>query len=136
MLVSTAVAVDNGSLSREFHASEFVGTLLGLQDISALKPGVIVDPYLGNDPLWSLSYELAFYFAFPFVIWLWRRQSILVEHGIGIVSCGAYVIYALAPNHWALVTSYFLVWWCGAAVAERYQKEREAFDLSALPFTG
>lgn len=133
VLVSTAVAADNGSLSSEFHVSELAGTLLGLQDVSTLKPGVIVDPYLGNDPLWSLSYELAFYFAFPFVMWLWRRHSTLVDHGIGIVSCAAYVIYALAPNHWALVTSYFLVWWCGAAVAERYQRGQRSYRSLGAP---
>lgn len=133
LLVSTAVAADNGSLSREFHVTELIGTLLGLQDISKLKPGVIVDPYLGNDPLWSLSYELAFYFAFPFVIWLWRRNSKVLEHGIGIVSCAAYIIYALAPNHLALVTSYFLVWWCGAAVAERYQRGHRSYRSLGAP---
>ncbi|MCK1345788.1 MULTISPECIES: acyltransferase [unclassified Bradyrhizobium] len=133
MVVSTAVAADNGTLAREFHVSELVGTLLGLQDISDLKPGVIVDPYLGNDPLWSLSYEAAFYFVFPFVMWLWKRSSNRVEHGIGIASCAAYVIYVSAPNHWALVSSYFLVWWCGATIADRYHRGERSYRSLGPP---
>jgi len=35
--------------------SELLGNLFMLQDASFLKPGVIVDPYMGNEPLWSLS---------------------------------------------------------------------------------
>jgi peptidoglycan/LPS O-acetylase OafA/YrhL len=37
------------------------GTLLGnifmLQDVAGLKPGVVCGTFLGNQPLWSLSYE-------------------------------------------------------------------------------
>lgn len=133
ILISTAVAIDNGTLGQRFEISELIGTLLGLQDSSTLKPGVIVGPYLSNDPLWSLSYELAFYFAFPIVMWLWRRDSRLVDHGVGIASCSAYVLYALVPNHWALVTSYFLVWWCGAAVAERFQRGERTYRSLGPP---
>ncbi|MBR0987621.1 acyltransferase family protein [Bradyrhizobium liaoningense] len=133
VLISTIVAADNGTLTRDFHASELIGTLFGLQDISSLKPGVIVDPYLGNDPLWSLSYELAFYLVFPFVLRLWKNSPHLMEHGLGAVCCLAYIAYALIPNHWSLVGAYFLVWWCGAAVAERYQKGERSFRALGAP---
>lgn len=36
---------------------ELAGNLLMLQDFGFAKPGVWVTPFLGNLPLWSLSYE-------------------------------------------------------------------------------
>src|SRR5215813_11806316 len=50
MLVSTLVALSNHQLSALFSVQELFGTLAGLQDVSFLKPGVIADPYLRNDP--------------------------------------------------------------------------------------
>jgi peptidoglycan/LPS O-acetylase OafA/YrhL len=94
--------------------------LAGLQDVSFLKPGVIVDPYLRNDPLWSLSYELAFYVVFPPVLAAWTRSPRLATHMIGLVCCVLYACYALWPNHFALVGAYFLLWWAGAMAARAY----------------
>ncbi len=118
--VSTLVALDNGDLAARFSWRELAGTMLCLQDIALLKPGVIVEPYLQNTPLWSLSYEVAFYLAFPPVLALWRRRPRLANHLIGLVCCAAYAAYALAPNHWSLVAAYFLVWWAGAMAADGY----------------
>ena len=44
-----------------------LGNLLMVQDISFLKPNVICEPFLGNLPLWSLSYEWWFYLLFFFL---------------------------------------------------------------------
>ncbi|MGA8171556.1 MAG: acyltransferase [Methylocystis sp.] len=120
MLVSTMVAIDDGTLAANFHWRELLGTLASVQDIASLKPGVIVDPYLGNSPLWSLSYEVAFYIVFPVALGLWSRSPSWTNHLIGAVCCVAYIWYGAAPNHWSLVTAYFLVWWCGAMAAESY----------------
>ena len=120
MLVSTLVAVDNQTFSATFNWAELVGTGLSLQDLSALKPGVIVNPYLMNSPLWSLSYEVAFYIVFPFVLRAWLRRPRLTNHFVGSLCCLSYVLYLIAPNHWCLVLAYFLVWWCGAMAAAAY----------------
>lgn len=117
MLVSTIVFVADGEFGMRFSWLEFFGSLLALQDISALKPGVMVDPYLGNSPLWSLSYEVVFYAVFPYVLMQWRKQPQLVNHMVGGVCCALYVFFNLKPNHLLLVGAYFLIWWCGAMAA-------------------
>lgn len=119
MLVSTLVALDNHDLRERFSLAELIGTLAALQD-NFFKPGVIVYPYLGNDPLWSLSYEIAFYLAFPFVLRAWHRAPGRTNHLVGAICCLAYVAYAALPNHFALVAAYFLVWWGGAMAADAY----------------
>jgi peptidoglycan/LPS O-acetylase OafA/YrhL len=122
IVISTLVALSNGELARRFVPAELWATLLSVQDITFLKPGVIANPYLGNDPLWSLSYEVFFYVIFPPVLMLWTARPRLTNNVIGIVCCALYVLYARAPDHFLLVGAYFLVWWCGAMAAEAYQR--------------
>lgn len=99
-----------------------VSTLLSVQDISGLKPGVISDPYLHNDPLWSLSYEVFFYLVFPLVMVAWRRSERLTRAVIPVVCVLAYIGYLVMPNHLALVGAYFLLWWAGAMAAHVYAR--------------
>jgi peptidoglycan/LPS O-acetylase OafA/YrhL len=134
MLVSTAVAWDNRTLLADFHWRELLGTLFSVEDVSLLKPGVIADPYLGNDPLWSLSYEVAFYVVFPLVLRAWTARPAWTNHAVGLVCCLAYATYALWPNHLSLVTAYFLVWWCGAMAADAYFRGGEDVRAMAAPF--
>ena len=121
MIVSTVVIVDNGNFHKAFSWSELIGTLIGLQDIDFLKPGVIVFPYAGNTPLWSLSYEIFFYAVFPLVLRAWLYFPRITIHLVGFVCCSNYVLYVVSPNHWCLVTAYFLVWWSGAMAANAYR---------------
>ncbi len=131
MAISTLVALDNGDLAARFHPRELVATLASLQDIAFLKPGVIADPYLGNDPLWSLSYEVAFYLVFPPVLRLWRERPRAANTAIGAGCCLAYASYLAVPNHFSLVAAYYLVWWCGAMTAEAYGRgARDARGLA------
>ena len=120
MAVSTLVALDDGRLAGDFSLRALIGTLAGVQDIAALKPGVIVDPYLLNYPLWSLSYELAFYLAFPFVLRLWRARPQLASHVVGAAGCLAYAVYIARPGHFLLMVAYFPIWWTGAMAARAY----------------
>ena len=46
------------------HPKDLLLNLMMLQDISSLKPNVVVDPYMHNSPLWSLSYEWWFYMLY------------------------------------------------------------------------
>jgi peptidoglycan/LPS O-acetylase OafA/YrhL len=116
MVVSTLVFAANGTLDRDFSIGPLVGTLLGVQDLPGIKPGVIVGPYLGNSPLWSLSYELFFYAVFPLLLRLRGR----ITDQVGAVALLGYATYLAVPNHWSLVLSYLLVWWTGAALARVY----------------
>jgi peptidoglycan/LPS O-acetylase OafA/YrhL len=127
LLISTAVFWTNGTLAQNFSLRDLGLTLLNLQDISSLKPGVLVDPYLGNDPLWSLSYEMAFYLVFPSVLTAWKRGRTAVTAAVGIVCTLAYVSFLYSPNHFSLIASYFLVWWSGAMAAEAYMEGARSF---------
>lgn len=119
MAISTALWA-TGLISQSFSVESLLGTLLAVQDIGFLKPGVVTDPYLGNDPLWSLSYEIFFYIVFPMVMVAWRRSEVATRWAVPIVSVVAYATYLMAPNHLSLVIAYFLMWWAGAMVAHLY----------------
>lgn len=120
MALSTAVALADGDLAARFSWGSLLGTLASVQDIAALKPGVIVDPYLDNFPLWSLSYEVAFYLVFPPILTAWTRWPRRTGHIVGLACCAAYGAYVLHPDHFALVGAYFLIWWSGAMAAHAY----------------
>jgi peptidoglycan/LPS O-acetylase OafA/YrhL len=120
VIVSTLIELWNGDLGELFSARELIGTLASLQDVDFLKPGVIVDPYLGNDPLWSLSYEVAFYLVFPSLMRLWNRSSIATVHLVGMVSVLGYASFIAFPNHFSLVATYLVMWWIGALLAHLY----------------
>ncbi|MFC4243532.1 acyltransferase family protein [Gryllotalpicola reticulitermitis] len=118
MGVSTAVwAV--GVVSRPPNWRSALATVLSLDDLTA-KPGIVSGAYLGNAPLWSLSYEVFFYAIFPLVMVLWRRTPQLTRHLVGAVAVAAYLSYIAAPNHFSLVTAYFALWWAGAAAAKAH----------------
>lgn len=120
MLVSTglwAIGVINLSPT----LSSAIATLLSLQDTAGLKPGVVSSPYLGNDPLWSLSYEVFFYLVFPLVMVLWRRDSRVARLAVPVLCCAAYSTFLIIPNHFSLVVAYFMLWWVGAMAARAYQ---------------
>lgn len=134
MIVSALVALDNRSLAAAFNWRDFAATILNLQDVPELKPGVIARPFLGNTPLWSLSYEIAFYAAFPLVLIVWKRFPVLTNHAVGALCSAALVHYSIAPNHWSLVGAYFLVWWCGAMAANAYLSGGVNIRSMKVPF--
>lgn len=133
LLVSAVVAFVDGRLAAEFRLSELVGTLFAMQDIAALKPGVIVDPFLGNAALWTLSYEIVFYLLFPLTMLAWRRRPGLTTHAVGAASCLAYLLFSWAPGHWVLILSYYSVWWAGAMAADAYMNGRRNAAALAAP---
>lgn len=135
MAVTAAVAWMNGLLAQDFKTVDLVLNLLSVQDVSALKPGVIVDPFLGNSPLWSLSYEMFFYLVFPLVMIARRVSSRFVLTLVGAVSIVGYGTFLLVPNHFSLVAGYLLVWWAGAVIADLYRSNKLTFG-QLLPLLG
>ena len=82
-VLSVVVVFDNGDLRAQFSWRELLFNLLMLQDVGETKPGVITSSFLGNGPLWTLSYEVAFYLLFPFALAAWRRKPLLTTHLVG-----------------------------------------------------
>lgn len=124
MLISLLLAMVLYSVDRayagQFRVRDLVATLLCVQDISALKPGVIADPFLNNNPLWSLSYEVTFYLLFPLTMMLKRRAGRSATHIVGLTAIFGCGTFLLKPNHWSLMAAYFILWWAGAVLADLY----------------
>ncbi|WP_372727410.1 acyltransferase family protein [Nocardioides sp.] len=119
-LLLSGVLVWSGLVLETFSWQEVAGTFLGLADRAQLMPGVIVEPFLGNLVLWSLSYELFFYAIFPLLLRGWRANPRLVNHLVGAAGVIGMVSFELHPNHLSLVTGYLLTWWVGAMAAAEY----------------
>lgn len=135
MTVSAIVAWADGFLESEFSFIELVLNLLAMQDVGALKPGVITDAFLGNSPLWSLSYEVFFYLVFPLVMVARTNSRQRALAVVGAVSTVGYATFLLIPNHFSLVAAYLLVWWAGAVIADLYLSNRLTLGR-LLPLAG
>jgi peptidoglycan/LPS O-acetylase OafA/YrhL len=133
LLVSASIALLDGTFSRMFDWRDLAGNLLNLQDEPFQKPGVIVEPFMDNEPLWSLSYEVAFYAIFPAVLALWRRSPTIVNHVVGLTSFSLFVLYAARPNHFALVGAYFIIWWTGAIAAAAAMRGNVSLRAIRIP---
>lgn len=119
-----SVSLINGKLE-SLNLFEISLNLLMLQDLSYLKPGVIVDPLFGNNPLWSLSYEWWFYMIF-FMHYLFIKHqanlNISIYSGALISVIGA-VLYSHIPNNIFLIFFYYQIWFTGALIAIINRKE-------------
>jgi peptidoglycan/LPS O-acetylase OafA/YrhL len=118
------------------HSRELVLNLLMLQDISSLKPNVVVDPYMHNSPLWSLSYEWWFYMLY-FQVKRHAspdRQKDLFVLGLSIASAGVYVYF---PEFVPRLLMYMSIWWLGVMLSNQYMQGRDITVRSmAMPLAG
>jgi peptidoglycan/LPS O-acetylase OafA/YrhL len=100
-------------------AKSLLLNLLMLQDVGSHKPNVIVDPYLNNKPLWSLSYEWWFYMLyFPLKKYILtdRRRDIAV-FGVAVISSLVYLYY---PVFLPRLLMYMSIWWFGVTLSNAY----------------
>jgi len=116
-----------------FSLKELIGNLLMLQDFRRGKPGNLINPFLGNIPLWSLSYEWTFYLIFPFILPAIQKSKLRV-HFIGVFSTINLIIYILFPNHLPLVLAYFLIWWTGLEMCDWFLGNSDKSNQKALIF--
>lgn len=124
MLVSLGVCYFNGSLASIFSWRDVAGNLILLQDFGSVKPGTWFYPFLGNLPLWSLSYEWWFYLLFYPINLLFGVQFKRIYYVLGF-SAFSYFIYWLYPNQISLISAYFIIWWTGVEAATLYVKSRQ-----------
>jgi peptidoglycan/LPS O-acetylase OafA/YrhL len=109
---------------------ELAGNLLMLQDTQWLKPNVVCGPFLGNSPLWSLSYEWWFYmFFFIFT----KRVKVSASIYVYIISVLSAITYLFSPNFVNRELMYLAIWWIGADMAKFYVSN-EAITLNSLRF--
>ena len=105
------VSISNGRLV-DPNVATLCANLLMLQDMSSLKPGVLASPYMGNSPLWSLSYEWWFYMIYILLVTLFgdfgKRTAVVIALGI----VGA-LLYGWCPNWIVRIAFYLSIWWSG-----------------------
>lgn len=135
-IVSLGLAGIAGAVTHDaacVNTPSLVGNLLMLQDASALKPGVLFDTFCGDDPLWSLSYEVWFYVAFAIIFfringaWTLHRA---IAIGLSLIGALTYVIH---PNAISLYAGYFIVWWSGVELAREYRMTGRVSIRAQIP---
>ncbi len=114
-------------LSFSFNAGSWqnidIKTLLGnifmLQDWEFARPNVIVDSYMDNGPLWSLSYEWWFYMLY-FPIAGLKISIVSRDRLIYCASIAFAVLYIFQPQYFVRVGMYLAIWWTGVRLADAY----------------
>jgi peptidoglycan/LPS O-acetylase OafA/YrhL len=82
---------------------ELWGNIFMLQDMTSIKPGVRVEVFNDNGPLWSLSYEWWFYLMFyPIYSRVTARCQLAL---VGAISLLGLISYVLLPNQISLFCS-------------------------------
>jgi hypothetical protein len=114
---ATEIIKNNGLV--DIKLFELIGNLLMLQDIGFIKPGVIVEPYLQNYPLWSLSYEWWFYMLF-FPLMTFIKTNKIRDNFIFYTSIAATLIYTFEPHFIVRLLMYFSIWWSGVYLSSLY----------------
>lgn len=116
-------------LAEAYKAGTFIDPQLGalglnilmLQDLGWAAPNTIVDGYMNNGPLWSLSYEWWFYMLFfPIATRIpqLRHQNLLV-FGVALVAAAIYAVY---PTFLPRLLMYMSIWWVGVHLSNLYLK--------------
>jgi len=115
MLLSWIVDVASGSHDPDINMRIFIYNLLGLQDSQLQKPGIGYATFGGNDPLWSLGYEVWYYAFYAIVGAKNFEKNMLLVTMVSVVCCALFTLY---PNKAWLTLFYLPLWWLGAAIAQ------------------
>ncbi|KAA2243657.1 acyltransferase [Chitinophaga agrisoli] len=115
MLFSWIADVATGAHDPDINMRTFVYNLLGMQDSQLQKPGIGYATFGGNDPLWSLGYEIWYYAFYAIAGAKNFERNMLLVTVIAVVSCA---LFALYPNKIWLTLFYLPIWWLGVAIAQ------------------
>ena len=137
MIVSIILKFLNNDLNIDFYS--FIINLLMLQDIGSLKPGTFAEPFLGNSPLWSLSYEWWFYMIF-FVHFIFYKKiftNISFLYSLGFIfSILGLVSYFFFYNQISLIIMYYYIWLSGAIICIIFINKLPNKEKSKICFVG
>jgi peptidoglycan/LPS O-acetylase OafA/YrhL len=78
-----------------------------------------LQPFMGNTPLWSLSYEAAYYSLFPVLMWVgvhWGRMWLVAA--VGALTMAGWVGAWQAIGSAADILGLLPIWWLGAWLAK------------------
>lgn len=95
--------------------SALLGNIAFLQTSASIK-GTWFEPFAENGPLWSLSYEMFYYLAFPVVLLLAKPRARALA-AVGATATGL-VVQQVMPNPIAMFLASSLVWYLGVELAE------------------
>lgn len=132
MLVSLIIVYSNGSLEKIFSPVDVAGNVLLLQDFGSVKPGTWFYPFLGNLPLWSLSYEWWFYMMFYPVCHFLPKTRLRIYYVLAF-SAVSYLNYIFFPNQISLICSYFIIWWSGVEAATIFVHDSQLTARNCKP---
>jgi peptidoglycan/LPS O-acetylase OafA/YrhL len=117
LLVTAAIAFGVAPVSAEARSlGALLGNLAFLQTAAGV-PGQWIQPYGGNGPLWSLSFEVFFYAAYPLLVMAVADGARRFAAVVAVTAAGL-LWQALAPNPFAMFCGASLIWYFGVLLAE------------------
>lgn len=133
-IVSYLLAVRESGFWIDPQLKTLLLNIVMLQDWEDVKPNVIASAYMGNTPLWSLSYEWWFYMLyFPAMNLLsnYSRHAILY-----LVVIASTILYVYLPIFPFRILTYMGIWWTGVYISDLYLRGTIR-DISsyAIPLT-
>ena len=119
----------SGQTISDADVHSLTGNLLMLQQVPDIwnQPSWF-KPFLGNKPLWTLTFEWWFYMMFFFISYRFGKSSSKAVYIISTLAAITYVFFPFSVNREIM---YFILWWMGAEMAKLYVTGK-AIDLSSM----
>ncbi|NDV69274.1 acyltransferase [Dysgonomonas sp. 25] len=108
---------------------DLIGNLIMLQDTPLINPNhTVFDCFLGNGPLWSLTFEWWFYIFYFFLYKYKRNQASLIVYTLAIISALT-IIYPIFLNRFFI---FLVLWWSGVEIAKLYTANKKITFITML----